>query len=353
MKFKLLLILTFIIAFLIGCGNQIEELPEALYLPGTSSTQRPIATAVPSPQPNESDEFDKQPSEEWQTETPLPSETDEPAAGNQLNGHNPTPNIVNSTPTAVPPGMTNPFPTTFLSPYDENGQLSTTRHSWGFVRNNQNQPPPLPGGRWGFDIREFNAIHLGDFSCRNIYLTFDLGYEYRFTPVILDTLKEQDVTAAFFITGGYLRQNPDLVRRMVDEGHIVANHGDRHLSNPALTQTQLTFEIMEVDRLFYDLIGRPMSRFFRPPYGEFSPFSLYITQQLGWKTVFWSIAYVDWVTTNQPGREYVISHFQTNIHYGAIPLLHTVSQSNAEALPYVIDWLRGEGYVFRSLYDLP
>jgi len=348
MKLRLLTALVLAVVILAGCGSRLDEppepLPEAAYWPGINSITRQETTPEPTVEPSYVDttETDERPGVYDYMEQ---EEATEPA-------QTPAPQMT-ATPIAAPPGVVNPFPATFLSPFDENGQLSTTLHSWGFVRNSQNQPPPLPGGRWGFDIREFNGLHLGDISGRYVYLTFDLGYEYRFTPVILDILKEKDVHAAFFITGGYLRQNPDLVRRMADEGHVIANHGNHHRSNPALTEEQLVFEIMEVDRLFYELIGEPMSRFFRPPYGEFSPFSLDVTNQLGWKTVFWSIAYVDWITTNQPGRDYVIDHFQTNIHNGAIPLLHTVSQSNAEALPYVIDWLRDNGYVFKSLYDLP
>ena len=342
---KKLVMIIFAMFVLAACGARAddgipERLPDAAYLPG-SGTESP----TPVPSPNEQPATPKPTVEP--TNPPTLPPTQEPT---------PQPTVaptVTSPPTAVPPGIVNPFPTTFLSPYDENGQLSRDRHSWGFVRNTDHQPPPLPGGRWGFDIRPFNATHLGDFSSSYLYLTFDLGYEYRFTPVILDILRDHNVHAAFFITGSYLINNPNLVRRMVDEGHVVANHGRHHHSNPALTEAQLTFEIMEVDRLFYELIGEPMSRFFRPPYGEFSPFSLEITRQLGWKSVFWSIAYVDWVTTNQPGSDYVINHFHRNIHPGAIVLMHTVSQSNAEALPYVITWLREQGYMFKSLYDLP
>ena len=343
---KKLLLMILALCFLAACASSIDEppdlLPDAAYWPGTG-------LVTPSPQPTS-------PPNEL-TETPMPTieptvePTPQPAA-QPTSQPTPAP-LVTASPVAVPAGIVNPFPTTFMSAYDDNGQLLRDSRSWGFVRNADHQPPPLRGGRWGFDIRPFNAVHLGDFSGNYLYLTFDLGYEYRFTPVILDTLRDKGVYAAFFITGGYLIQNPDLVRRMVNEGHLVVNHGRHHHSNPTLNAEQLTFEIMKVDRLFQELIGQPMSRFYRPPYGEYSAFSLDFTNQLGWKTVFWSIAYVDWVTTNQPGRDYVINHFHRNIHPGAIVLMHTVSQSNAEALPYVIEWLWEQGYTFKSLYDLP
>jgi len=340
-RFSKALLLTTALYLLAGCGaaNDPVPFPEPVYWPPVTAYRPDPSPNSPSPQDPDPTQTNNHENVAQPTPTPMPSPTPRPPA--------------NNTSTFVPPITANPFPTTFLSPYNAYGQLSRERASWGFVRNTEHQPPPAPGGRWGFDIRPFNAVHIGDISGQYVYLTFDLGYEYRFTPVILDTLKDKGITAAFFITGSYLIHNPELVQRMVAEGHIVANHGRHHHSNYRLTEEQLIFEINEVCRLFTELTGKNMPRFYRPPYGEYSAFSLYITNQLGWKTVFWSIAFVDWITTAQPGQDYVINHFQQNIHNGAIPLLHTVSQSNAEALPYVIDWLHDSGFTFKSLYDLP
>jgi len=355
---KLLITLTFAACLMAAaCNGADSETPTgpppidpgAAYMPANGlASPSPLPTVEPSDYPGYSDGFEHY-------------ENGGETGGNGIetnngNGgmHEPaaTEQPATAAPTPVPQNITNPFPATFMSPYDANGNLLTAPRGWGFVRNTDNQPPPLRGGNWGFDIRPFNARHLGDLSGNYIYLTFDLGYEYRFTPIILDILAEHNVPAAFFITGGYLIQNPELVRRMVDEGHIVANHGRFHASNPTLNEEQLTFEIMEVCRLFTEFTGEVMPRFYRPAYGEYSAFSLHVTQQLGWQTVFWSMAWVDWHTNNQPGRDYVISHIQTNIHPGAIILMHTVSESNTEALPYMIEWLRGEGYVFKPLYGL-
>ena len=351
---KLLIALTFIL-ILAACGAIENEAtstpplnPDAAYMPAS------IATTPEPQQITEPPEYTEHSGGFWHYENNGESGdisiTEEPTQT--------TPATVPPTqppttpPTAIPPTITNPFPTSFIAPYDANGNLLTASRGWGFVRNTNNQPPPLRGGSWGFDIRPFNTRHLGSLEGNSIYLTFDLGYEYLFTPEILDILAEHGVPAAFFITGSYLINNPAIVQRMVDDGHIVANHGRHHHSNPTLNEEQLTFEIMEVCRLFTELTGETMPRFYRPPYGEYSAFTLYTTQQLGWQTVFWSMAWVDWHTNNQPGRQYVINHIQANIHPGAIILMHTVSQSNTEALPYIIEWLREQGYVFSTLDEL-
>lgn len=186
-----------------------------------------------------------------------------------------------------------------------------------------------------------------------IYLTFDCGYEYfvdgqPLTGLILDTLKEKDVQAVFFVTLSYVQNNPDLVRRMIDEGHAVGNHSADHHSMPSLTIDEMVAQILELHDYVQSNFGYTM-KFFRPPAGEFSLRSLAVTQSLGYETVHWSFAYADWDTANQPEPAAALEKILSCHHDGAIYLLHAVSATNAEVLSDVIDGLRAKGYTLALL----
>lgn len=227
--------------------------------------------------------------------------------------------------------------------------LSNEKNSWSFRRNNEHLRPM---GYTSIDIEKYDAYYVEETEEKVIYLTFDEGYEYGFTPAILDTLKEKDVHAAFFVTKPYIESNQDLVIRMKEEGHLVTNHSVTHQSMPDLTDEEVIWELKETERYFEEVTGYTMDPFFRPPMGEYSERVLYLTKEEGYKTVFWSIAYMDWLVDDQPGVDYVYNHFLDNHHKGAIPLLHAVSESNTEALGDVIDAMRDKGYRFGSLYEL-
>ena len=186
-----------------------------------------------------------------------------------------------------------------------------------------------------------------------IYLTFDCGYEYfvdgqPLTGLILDTLKEKDVKAVFFVTMSYVKSNPDLVRRMIDEGHAVGNHSADHHSMPSLTIDEMVSEIMKLHDYMETNFGYKM-HLFRPPSGEFSIRSLAVTQSLGYETIHWSFAYADWDTANQPEPGAALEKVLSCHHDGAIYLLHAVSETNTEILPEVIDGLRDMGYSLKLL----
>ena len=186
-----------------------------------------------------------------------------------------------------------------------------------------------------------------------IYLTFDCGYEYfvdgqPLTGLILDTLKEKDVKAVFFVTMSYVKSNPDLVRRMIDEGHAVGNHSVDHHSMPSLTIDEMVSQIMGLHEYMEDHFGYKM-HLFRPPSGEFSIRSLAVTQSLGYETIHWSFAYADWDTANQPEAGAALEKVLSCHHDGAIYLLHAVSETNEQILPEVIDGLRGKGYSLKLL----
>ena len=186
-----------------------------------------------------------------------------------------------------------------------------------------------------------------------IYLTFDCGYEYfvdgqPLTGRILDTLKEKNVKAVFFVTMSYVKSNPDLVRRMIDEGHAVGNHSADHHSMPSLTIDEMVSEIMKLHDYMETNFGYKM-HLFRPPSGEFSIRSLAVTQSLGYETIHWSFAYADWDTANQPEDGAALEKILSCHHGGAIYLLHAVSETNTEVLPEVIDGLRDMGYSLKLL----
>lgn len=229
---------------------------------------------------------------------------------------------------------------------------------WSFKRNTDHTP--VQGYNEGVPIEDYDALYLGDTEEKVVYLTFDEGYELEYTGRILDTLRDNDVKAAFFVTEPYVLAEPELVKRMKDEGHVVGNHSVHHYDGSTTVEkySQLSVEdtvaeLSGVADAMLEQTGYPIDRFFRPPGGLFSERSLYITRQQGYKTVFWSMAHQDWYVDNQPGKQASYDHVMTNYHPGAVILLHAVSQSNTEALDDILKALKAEGYRFGSLYEIP
>lgn len=223
---------------------------------------------------------------------------------------------------------------------------------WGFVKK-QNALPQVDSCQAAllsqYDGYYYDAKHADQ---KVMYLTFDEGYENGNTAKILDVLKEKKVSAAFFITGPYLDTQQDLVKRMVEEGHVVGNHTIHHPSMPSIADNQaLANEMICLNNQFYDLTKQNMI-FMRPPRGEFSERTLALTQNLGYKTVLWSFAYRDWETDKQMGEENAFQAIVPYFHNGAILLLHAVSSDNAAALGRVIDEAQKQGYHFASLDEL-
>jgi len=236
------------------------------------------------------------------------------------------------------------------SPYLPDGSLSNKKLSWYFNRNAEHIPPTAMAD---FDLRMFDGYYLGDVSQRVVYLTFDQGYEFGCTETILDILLEKGVKAAFFTTEHYVTSCPDLIKRMLDEGHIVANHSSKHKSSPDLTDEEFRAELLSLEETFMEQTGMEIAKYFRPPSGEYSARTLNLARELGYKSVFWSSAHRDWETDNQPGMDAVYEIIMSDLHNGAVYLLHGVSWSNTEALPYVIDSMRESGYAFATLDDFP
>ncbi|MBE7039955.1 MAG: delta-lactam-biosynthetic de-N-acetylase [Ruminococcaceae bacterium] len=219
-------------------------------------------------------------------------------------------------------------------------------YGWG-LKKNVSAPPDIPEATKTL-IKKYNAYYIDEGS-KNIYLTFDEGYENGYTSKILDVLKDNNVPAAFFITGPYLKNETELVKRMVKEGHVVGNHSVNHPSLPSVTSDEeLKNEIAGLSRQFKDMFGKDM-KYLRPPRGEYSERTLAITRDMGYTNVFWSFAYKDWEVNNQKGTEFAYQEILKGVHDGAVLLLHAVSKDNAEVLDSVIKELKNRGYVFKSL----
>lgn len=229
-------------------------------------------------------------------------------------------------------------------------QLSAKTVGWGFVRK-KGSAPEVPAAQQQ-ELAKYGGCYLGDTSKKEIYLTFDEGYENGYTASILDVLKEKQVPAAFFVTGPYLEGQQELVRRMADEGHVIGNHTIHHPNLGECSDDEIKDELDGLTEKCESLYGVKME-FVRPPEGAYSERSLAVTQSLGYKTVLWSHAYKDWDVNYQPGADNAFKQVEPYFHNGEILLLHAVSKDNAEALGRIIDAAREQGFEFKALTELP
>ena len=223
--------------------------------------------------------------------------------------------------------------------------------SWGLSFRQEGAPPIGNAGR--DQLRQYQAAYIGNVGEKVLYLTFDAGYENGCTAKILDTLKEKQVPAAFFLVGNYIRQSPDLVRRMVAEGHTVGNHTMHHYDMSRLSdKAAFSKELTDLEALYKETVGQELPKFYRPPQGIYSEENLKMAQELGYKTLFWSLAYVDWNNDAQPTREAAFAKLLPRTHNGAVVLLHSTSKTNAEILGELIDKWKAMGYRFGTLEEL-
>ncbi len=223
--------------------------------------------------------------------------------------------------------------------------------SWGLSFRQEGQPPI--GTAAADALKKYDAAYIGDTTEKVIYLTFDAGYENGCTEKILDTLQKHNASAAFFLVGNYMEKNADLVRRMVNDGHIVGNHTMHHPDMAKISdETAFAKELQDLESLFYEITGKEMPKYYRPPQGTYSEENLKMAKQLGYQTVFWSLAYVDWNNDSQPTKEYAFSKLMPRIHNGAVVLLHSTSQTNAEILDELLTQWEEMGYRFESIDKL-
>lgn len=226
-----------------------------------------------------------------------------------------------------------------------------TTGSWGLSFRQEGAPPIGNAGK--DQLRQYQAAYIGNTNEKVLYLTFDAGYENGCTAKILDTLKEKQVPAAFFLVGNYIQRSPDLVRRMVAEGHTVGNHTMHHYDMSRLSdKAAFSKELTDLEALYKETVGQELPKYYRPPQGIYSEENLKMAQELGYQTVFWSLAYVDWNNDAQPTRETAFAKLLPRTHNGAVVLLHSTSKTNAEILGELIDKWKAMGYRFGTLEEL-
>lgn len=203
------------------------------------------------------------------------------------------------------------------------------------------------------ELKKYDAYYMGDSSRKVIYLTFDCGYENGNTEKILDALKKHQAPATFFVVGHYLESAPELVKRMVEEGHTVGNHTYHHPDMTAISDIEsFKKEVDDVANLFEEITGQEMVKYYRPPQGKYSTKNLEMAKELGYNTFFWSLAYVDWNVDNQPTKDEAFDKLLTRIHPGAIVLLHSTSKTNGEILDELLTKWEEMGYTFAPLSEL-
>lgn len=221
-----------------------------------------------------------------------------------------------------------------------------------YFKPSANHKPATTEPEYEALLNKYDGVYIGDTTKKNVYLTFDNGYEAGYTAKILDTLKREHVPAAFFITGHYIKDQPEMVKRMVREGHIIGNHSWGHPDLSKISDEKYERELSKLKEAYTELTGKQTMIYLRPPRGTFSERSLKLAKEKGYVSVFWSAAYKDWIRDAPRGSDYAYKSIMKRMHPGAILLLHTVSSDNAEALPRVIKVLKEQGYHFCSLDDL-
>ena len=239
------------------------------------------------------------------------------------------------------------------------GTLAARRHrdeaeaaaSWGLSFRTEGACPV--GNATREELAKYDAAYVGDGSEKVLYLTFDAGYENGHTARILDTLKAHKAPAAFFVVGSFVEQNPELVRRMTEEGHIVGNHTFHHPDMSGLnTMEAFSAELRELEDAYRRVTGKELDPYYRPPQGVYSEENLKLAKQLGYRTVFWSLAYVDWYRDDQPTPEQAFSKLLPRAHDGAVVLLHSTSATNDAILDEILTRWEQQGYRFGTLEEL-
>ncbi len=223
--------------------------------------------------------------------------------------------------------------------------------NWGLGFGTEGTQPS--GNASATALQQYNAYYVGGAEEKVIYLTFDCGYENGNTAPILDALKKHNVSATFFVVGHYLESAPDMVKRMVEEGHTVGNHTYHHPDMSKISdQASFQKEMDDVANLFKEVTGKELSMYYRPPQGKYSTTNLQMAKDMGYSTFFWSLAYVDWNVDAQPSHEEAMKKLTTRIHPGAIVLLHSTSKTNGEILDELLCKWEEMGYTFGKLEDL-
>lgn len=229
--------------------------------------------------------------------------------------------------------------------------LHEKSENWGLGFGTEGKPPT--GNASAEELKKYNAYFIGDTTQNTIYLTFDCGYENGNTEPILDALKKHDVKATFFVVGNFLETSPEIVKRMIAEGHTVGNHTYHHLDMSSISSMDaFKKETQDVENLFEQITGTTITKFYRPPQGKYNIENLKMAQELGYHTFFWSLAYVDWYQDKQPTKDEAFGKLLKRIHPGAIVLLHSTSSTNAQILDELLTKWEEMGYTIKPLTEL-
>lgn len=229
--------------------------------------------------------------------------------------------------------------------------LHEKSENWGLGFGTEGKPPT--GNASAEELKKYNAYFIGDTTQNTIYLTFDCGYENGNTEPILDALKKHDVKATFFVVGNFLETSPEIVKRMIAEGHTVGNHTYHHLDMSSISSMDaFKKETQDVENLFEQITGTPITKFYRPPQGKYNIENLKMAQELGYHTFFWSLAYVDWYQDKQLTKDEAFGKLLKRIHPGAIVLLHSTSSTNAQILDELLTKWEEMGYTIKPLTEL-
>ena len=222
---------------------------------------------------------------------------------------------------------------------------------WGLGFGKEGEPPT--GMADVEELKEYNAYFLGDTSQKKLYLTFDAGFENGNTEAILDALKKHNVKATFFVVGHYLETAPELILRMVEEGHTVGNHTYHHYDMSKIAdETAFWEEMKSVEEKYKEITGQEITKYYRPPQGKYSLGNLEMAKKLGYHTFFWSLAYVDWNQDAQPTSEEAFDKLMKRVHPGALVLLHNTSSTNANIMDELLTKWESQGYSFGTLDEL-
>lgn len=223
--------------------------------------------------------------------------------------------------------------------------------NWGLSFRENNKPPT--GNASVADLLKYNAYYIGDTSKNSIYITFDAGFENGNTEKILDALKKHNVKATFFLVGNYIETSPEIVKRMVADGHTVGNHTYTHPDMSKISSEEsFKKELNSLENLYKETTGQELLKIYRPPQGKYCVSNLEMANKLGYKTIFWSLAYVDWYENDQPTKEEAFDKLLTRIHPGAVVLLHSTSKTNADILDELLTKWEDMGYSFGEIKDL-
>lgn len=238
----------------------------------------------------------------------------------------------------------------FFTFFMTNHHAQASSFGWGYKKNTDHKVPDI--GKYESILKEYGAYYVDPSGTKDIYLTFDNGYEQGYTDDILNILKKESVPATFFVTGHYVNSEPTLVKKMVNDGHIVGNHSYHHPDFTVVSKNTIQKELEMLEQAVASVSDQKELKYLRPPRGVFNEQTLKWSNELGYIHVFWSLAFADWNTDKQIGWKYAYDQIMDQVHPGAIILLHTVSSDNAEALERVIKDLKKKGYQFKSLDDL-